>query len=140
MNKVLIDTNILVRYFTNDIPEKANAVKKLLIKAKNNKIIIVIQSIIIAELVWVFESFYKLKKEKIVKVINALLNTPGVEIIDKSIILKAIEIYSDKNVDYIDANVMAYAINKNINTVVSFDKKHFKNDANLNILIPIDNK
>jgi len=136
VNKVLIDTNILVRYFTNDIPEKAAAVKKLLLKAKNNEIIIVIQSIIIAELIWVFESFYKLKKEKIVNVINALLNTPGIDIINKSTILKAIEIYSSKNVDYIDANVMAFAIINNINTVITFDKKHFKSDNNITILNP----
>jgi uncharacterized protein len=58
--RAVIDTNLLVRYLTEDDPSKANEVKRLLIAAAEGKIKLLIPSVVIAELVWVLQGFYKL--------------------------------------------------------------------------------
>ena len=59
----VIDTNVLIRYLTNDEPQKAKAVESLLNKASDGELRILIPSIVIAELVWVLESYYRMKAE-----------------------------------------------------------------------------
>ena len=74
---VVIDTNLLVRYLTDDEPQKAEAVDVLLNGAGKGEIKILIPSVVIAELVWVLESFYKMTADDITELVEAILNTPG---------------------------------------------------------------
>lgn len=124
--RAVIDTNILVRYLTNDDPSKAKAVDSLLNKALKGELKILIPSIVIAELVWVLESFYEMKPNEIAELVEAVLNTPGVEVTDKSIITFALKLYRAKNMDFIDAWIIEFAKNSNVNTIYTFDKRHFK--------------
>ena len=55
----VLDTNLLVRYLTEDEPAKADAVENLLDKASRGEVRLVIPSVVMAELVWVLESFYR---------------------------------------------------------------------------------
>lgn len=133
---VVIDTNLLVRYLTEDDPQKAKAVERLLDKAEKNEIRIVVPSIVIAELVWVLESFYRMKASEIADLVEALLSTPGVETTEKSIIASALRLYRNKNKDLIDAWIAAFAKDKGINIIYTFDKKHFKGVEGIEAKIP----
>ena len=124
--RAVIDTNILVRYLTNDDPSKAKAVDSLLNKAIKGELKILIPSIVIAELVWVLESFYEMRANEIAELVEAVVNTPGVEVTDKSIIIFALKLYRAKNMDFIDAWVIEFAKNNDVNTIYTFDKRHFK--------------
>ncbi|MBI5747884.1 MAG: PIN domain-containing protein [Nitrospinae bacterium] len=97
IKRVVIDTNLLVRYLTDDEPQKAKAVDNLLNKAIEGEVKILIPSIVIAELIWVLESFYKMGINEITDLVGAILNTPGVEVADKSIIITALKLYRAKN-------------------------------------------
>lgn len=133
---VVIDTNVLVRYLTGDDPQKAKAVDRLLDRAAKNEIRIVVPSIVIAELVWVLESFYRMKASDIADLVEALLCTPGVEITEKSIIASALKVYRNKNSDLIDTWIVAFAKDKGINKIYTFDKKHFKGLEGIEVKIP----
>jgi len=78
----VIDTNLLVRYLTNGEPEKGKAVESLLNKASAGELRILILSIGIAELVWVLESYYRMRAEGIIELVEDILNTPGIEVTD----------------------------------------------------------
>jgi predicted nucleic-acid-binding protein len=78
--RAVIDTNLLVRYLTEDDPSKANDVKRLLLRAAQDEIRLLIPSVVIAELVWVLQSFYKLERREIVPLLKAILHTHGVEV------------------------------------------------------------
>ena len=124
---VVIDTNLLVRYLTLDDPEKADAVESLLNKAGSGELYILIPSIVIAELVWVLESFYKMEPVTISELVESVLNTPGLEVDEKESIFAICKTYRNKKIDFIDAWIIEFAKKNKINTVYSFDKKHFKN-------------
>ena len=51
----VVDTNLLVRYLTEDDPAKAKAVDDLLARAEQGRERLLVPSVVVAELVWVLE-------------------------------------------------------------------------------------
>ena len=119
-----VDTNVFVRYLTGDDEEKASAFERLLVQSESGKIRLVTSKIVITELVWILESFYKLKSSVIVELIRAILNTEGLRIKGSDLIEKTLDIYESQNIDYNDAHIIAYMHANHIETLYSFDKKH----------------
>ncbi len=136
-HKVVIDTNLLVRYLTEDDPKKAESVGNLLKSAENGTFRILIPSIVIAELIWVLESSYRLKSNEIADLVDAIINTPGVDVTDKKNIISAIQLYRISNIDFIDAWIIEFARIQRAQTIYTFDKKHFKNVGDLTIKSPL---
>ena len=136
VDRVVIDTNLLVRYLTEDDLQKAKAVDNLLSRAEKGEVHILVPSIVIAELVWVLESFYKLNAHKITELVEALLNTSGVEITEKSIIASALKHYLNKKIDFVDAWIIEFSKGKGVKRIYTFDKKHFKNIEGIEISSP----
>ena len=133
---VVIDTNLLVRYLTDDEPQKAKAVDALLNSAGKGEIKILIPSIVIAELVWVLESFYKMTADDITGLVEAILNTPGVDTQDKSVIKASLKLYRSKKIDLIDAWIIEFAKFKGPNRIYTFDKKHFRDAEEVEVVSP----
>ncbi len=134
--RAVIDTNLLVRYLTEDDPSKANDVKRLLLKAAQGEIRLLIPSVVIAELVWVLQSFYKLERSEIVPLLNAILHTHGVEVSDKTVVSDAIAIYRDEAIDFIDAWIVAFAKAAEVRAIYTFDRKHFKGIDDIEMMHP----
>ena len=133
--KVVIDTNLLVRYLINDDQKKADAVDNLLDKAIKGEIRIVVPSVVIAELVWVLESFYQLKADVILELVEAIVNTSGLDVTDKSMVISALRLYKNRNIDFIDAWIIEFAKERGIKTIYTFDKKHFRDIEEIEITI-----
>jgi predicted nucleic-acid-binding protein len=133
---IVIDTNLLVRYLTDDDPQKAKAVDVLLNRAGKGELRILIPSIVVAELVWVLESSYKMIADEIAKLVEAILNTPGIDVQDKRIIKAALSLYRTKEIDLIDAWIIEFAKAKGIKRIYTFDKKHFRNVEEVEIVNP----
>lgn len=133
---VVVDTNLLVRYLTLDDPEKAKAVELLFDRASKGEIYILLPAVVIAELVWVLESFYKMKAAEISELIEAILNTPGFEVQEREILLSTIKTYNERGIDLVDAWIIEFAKEKGISTIYSFDKKHFRNIDGISLRQP----
>ncbi len=133
--KVVIDTNLLVRYLINDDQKKAEAVDNLLDKAIKGEIRIVVTSVVIAELVWVLESFYQMKADAILELVEAIINTSGLDVTDKSTVISALRLYKNRNIDFIDAWIIEFAKERGIKTIYTFDKKHFRDIEGIEVTI-----
>lgn len=125
-DRAVIDTNLLIRFLTEDDPEKAKAVESLLSKAGKGEIRILIPSVVIAELVWVLKSFYDMQTGEISELVGAVLNTPGLDTQDKSILREALKTFERKGIDFVDAWILEFARDRNIKTIYTFDREHFK--------------
>ena len=134
--RAVIDTNLLVRYLTEDDPSKANDVKRLLLRAAQDEIRLLIPSVVIAELVWVLQSFYKLERREIVPLLKAILHTHGVEVSDKAVVSEAIALYRNGTIDFIDAWIVAFAKAAGVGAVYTFDRKHFKSIEGIEMMHP----
>lgn len=133
--KVVIDTNLLVRYLINDDLKKANAVDNLLDRAIKGELKIVVPSVVIAELVWVLESFYKMEADAILELVEAIVNTSGLDVTDKATVISALRLYKNRNVDFIDAWIIEFARERGIKTIYTFDKKHFRDIEGIEVAI-----
>jgi uncharacterized protein len=127
MNKKVLDTNILIRFFTTDNKVMADKAETLIKNAKKNEL--VISDVIIAEIVWVLESFYELPKNEIIEKLEGLLNLDKFDI-NKNLLFKTVEYYKDSNISYTDAYLLAFnSLSVKNGTVYSFDKGLKKVDA-----------
>jgi predicted nucleic acid-binding protein len=136
MKTCFVDTNLFVRYLTDDDPEKANRVETLLNEATAGEIKLITSDLVMAELIWVLESSYDLKPAAITPMIHAILATPGLEVINSAVVGRALEIYQDQNVDFVDGHIVALAEKLNIPEVYSFDKKHLSRIENIKRIEP----
>jgi len=134
--RVFADTNLFLRYLTNDIPAQADAVEELLRRASDGEIVLVINSLVIAEIVWTLESYYGLARGSIKDKVLAILNTPGIEAAEGDLLLQAIFWYEDKNVDFIDAFNAAWMLTQGLATIYTFDRKHFSRIKGIRAEVP----
>ena len=133
--KAVIDTNLLVRYLINDDQKKAEAVDNLLDRAAKGEVRIIVPSVVIAELVWVLESFYQLKADAILELVEAIINTSGLDVTDKSTIIPALRLYKSKSIDFIDAWIIEFAKERGVKTIYTFDKRHFRDIEGIEVII-----
>jgi len=133
---VFADTNLFLRHLTNDVPDQADAVEALLRKAAAGELMLVSNSMVVAEIVWTLESFYHLPRTEIRDKVVAILNSPGLEIADGDLLLQATADYVDQNVDFIDAYNRAWAIQQGVKKVYTFDQRHFSRLAGITVVVP----
>lgn len=124
MKSCFVDTNLFIRYLTNDDPAKADKVEKLLDDAAAGKRKLVTTEMVIAEIVWVLESGYSLKNSDIAPLVRGILATPGLEVINATLVARAVELYETVNIDFIDGYIAAVMEQKGITELYSFDRKH----------------
>lgn len=124
MTSCFVDTNLFIRYLTNDDPKKADRVERLLNEAAAGKVRLVTAEMVLAETVWVLESSYGLKSAEVAPLIRAILATPGLDVTNASLVARALEHYELRNIDFIDGYIAAVMEKQGITELYSFDKKH----------------
>jgi len=124
MKRAFIDANVILRFLTKDPPSMAEAALKIFEEAKSGKMSLLIIPITVAEVVWVLESFYEYPKEKIAETMTQFLSCEGLEVESLNLLLEALGLYYEKNIDFADALLATSALRKRIPTIYSFDQ-HF---------------
>ncbi len=124
MTSCFVDTNLFIRYLTNDDEAKAEKVELLLKKAAAGKVRLVTAEMVMAEVVWVLESSYGLKSAEVAPLIRGILATPGLDVLNAPLVARALEFYEGKNVDFIDGYIAAVMEKQGIKELYSFDRKH----------------
>jgi len=124
MNTCFVDTNLFVRYLTDDDADKADRFEALLSNASEGKVQLVTSDLVLVELIWVLESSYNMKPAEITPMIRAIMATPGMEVINGELMAGALDHYEGKNIDIVDGHIAALMKKLNITVVYSFDRKH----------------
>ena len=136
MNACFVDTNLFVRYLTNDDAEKADRVEALLGEASEGKVRLITADLVLVELIWVLESSYDMKPGEITPMIRSILATPGLEVINGALMARALDRYEGKNIDIVDGYIAALMEKLNITDVYSFDQKHLSRIDSLKRIEP----
>jgi len=117
----LVDTNLIVRYLVQDHEKHARAAGRLFDACDRGDVVIVLLPAILAECVFVFESFYEHPRGDIASALGRLISSPGVEIGGATIHLDALERYRKTKVHFVDCLIAATAAAENL-PVASFDQ------------------
>jgi predicted nucleic-acid-binding protein len=116
----LVDTNLIVRYLVQDHEKHAKAAGKLFDACDRGDVVIVVLPAVLAECVFVLESFYEHPRGDIASALGRLISSPGVEI-DAAINLDALDRYRRTKVHFVDCLIAATAATENM-PVASFDQ------------------
>ena len=73
MKKYLLDTNVLLRFLLDDHPELSRAAARLFQQAADEKCLLILTDLCIAEAVWVLTSYYKIERQKVADSLAKLL-------------------------------------------------------------------
>lgn len=119
--KLFVDTNVFLRFLLNDNKTQSVSSRKLFFGAKRGKVTLVTNSLIIAEIIFILDSYYGFSKSDIIEKTKIILLFDGLEIPEKNILLHAISLFEKKNIDFVDAYVAAFALENKID-VCSFDR------------------
>jgi predicted nucleic acid-binding protein len=130
------DANVFLRYLTNDVPEQAEAVQQLFQQAAEGAVHLVTNTLVLAELVWVMESYYRLPREAVHRRALAVATIEGLDLPGLDFVVEALYDYLEKNVDFIDAYNVAWARHRAIDAIVTFDKKHLGRFSGMTVVTP----
>ncbi len=117
-----VDTNIFLRYLTEDDVQKAKNCEELFKKAKSGKEKLFTSHLAKAEIIWVLDSFYGVLKAEIVDMVKKILNTPNLFVDDIDLLVESLELYLSENIDFIDAYHAVLLKQREIRTLYSYDK------------------
>jgi predicted nucleic-acid-binding protein len=132
MSRCFVDTNLFIRYLTNDDPALADRVEQLLDDAATGTVQLVTTELVMAETVWVLESSYHLNNSRIAPLVRGILATPGLEVINGDLIGKALVMYELQSIDFVDAYIAALMEKQGIQDIYSYDRKHISRIKNIN--------
>jgi predicted nucleic-acid-binding protein len=113
-----LDTNILVRHFTGDPPELAARAIRYLANSDD----LLWPDVIVAETIYVLESFYEVERAQVADMVRAALAFPAIQVVDQELLLRAVEVYEVERFDFAEAYLVASAERSDIRVVASFDR------------------
>jgi len=117
----LLDTNILLRFLTNDHPKHSSAAKKLLEEAGGGKLDLKISFIVIVETIFTLQSYYEVDRADIGRELLKILSAPGISLTCPAWVFEAVEYYRIRNVSFGDACLASEAQAAEI-AIASFDR------------------
>jgi uncharacterized protein len=125
VQELFVDTNVFLRFLTNDMPERAAAVEALFRRAAAGEVRLRTNSMVIAELVWVLESFYGLGRAEVLERALAVAHMDGLILADIDLITDAPFVYETARIDFIDAYNACWMKEQGLSRVATFDENHF---------------
>ena len=117
-----IDTNIFLRYYTRDDEKKAEEVLKLLRKVEKNEEKVVTSPLVIFEVIFTLEKYYKVSKKEIHELLQPILDLRGLKLDFRDIFSLAFDLYSKKNISFADAFNACFMAKQGIKEVYSYDR------------------
>ncbi len=117
---IYVDANVILRYLLNDDKELSEKSKEIIEGEE-----IFIKNEVFAEIVYVVNKTYNVPKKLLKDILIEFLNFENIIMESKKIIVKALIIFAEKNLDFIDSLLCAFSIETN-NKVITFDKKLIK--------------
>ncbi|MDX9871930.1 MAG: PIN domain-containing protein [Clostridia bacterium] len=125
-----VDVDVILRYLTNDVPDQAKQAEELLKRVEEGNERVFLPDIILADIIWILEGYYKQTREDIREWITAILSLQGLTFSDKDTALNALDIYVDKKTDWSDAFTASQMLQREITEIYSFDR-HFDKIENI---------
>jgi len=120
-----LDTNIVVRYLTHDDARQTDRAVRVMDSLSSDSPGF-LSLIVIAELVWVLEVSYRLKKTEIEQVLEALLRSNELVIERAEVVAQALDKFKASRADFSDCLIERSGYAAECDYTVTFDQKAAK--------------
>lgn len=78
--------------------------------------------VVVAECVYVLESFYEVERQRIAELMRAAIALPSIKTVDRASLLRALEVYEVDRLDFAEAYLVAQAEATGVGTILTFDR------------------
>jgi predicted nucleic-acid-binding protein len=124
-----IDTNVLVRYLTQDDETQARKVDVFLDTAIENGSRLHVDDIVLCEIVWVLRVAYRLGKPAIIEALDRVISTAIFNFDDRDLLRRALADYVDGLGDFADYVIGRRNARAGCEHTVTFDRLLSKGSA-----------
>jgi predicted nucleic-acid-binding protein len=118
-----LDTNILVRYFTQDDPVQSHKATVLIEQRLTEQSPGFVSIVALAETVWVLERFYRLKKQEIAIVIERILGADALLVEHEAEVATALTAVWEGRGSFADALIAALSAKAGCPRILTCDRK-----------------
>jgi len=119
---IFIDTNYLLRFLRDDIPEQSKVVKALFLSASGGEKKLFTSTVVFFEIFWVMKSVYGQEKERIVDLLRKVLSLNFIDIADREILWNSLELFGKTSLELEDCYNIAFAKEHRMMSFATFDK------------------
>jgi len=117
-----LDTNVIVRYVTQDDPRQSAAATRLFEKTLSAENPGFVSAITLCEICWVLAESYHADRERIRAVLEGLLGSKQVVVESGELAWKALRAWQGSSADFSDALIAEIAAAHGAEYVATFDK------------------
>ena len=120
---IALDTNILVRLLVKDDASQLALAQAYLREHCTPESPAFVNRVVIAEFVWVLESYYGYPREQVSQALDGVLATSVLKVEDAASVRQALARYRSGTVDFADALIALTNLRAGASTTLTFDKK-----------------
>lgn len=125
MARYLIDTNVILRLLVGDNEDQKNQALKWFDEARRGEKVVILPTIVVAEVVFVLESFYQKEPLEIASILKDVISNVWIEVPDRDVLLKIWLPYVQGR-HFVDSFLIAFSKTQSVG-VLSFDKQLLAN-------------
>jgi predicted nucleic-acid-binding protein len=118
-----LDTNVLVRYLTQDDPAQARRANAFIAEQVATGARCFVGSVVLCELVWVLRGAYGVGKPDMLRTLERILTTAQFEIGDRDVVLRALEDFRSGRGDFADYVIGRHAREAGCAETATFDAR-----------------
>ena len=109
---------MIVRHLTGDPPDHAARATAALASGET----LLLTDVVLAECVYVLESFYEVPRGRVAELMRAAIASPNLKTVDEAALIRALEIYELVRIDFAEAYLAAQAETTGVGEILSFDR------------------
>jgi predicted nucleic-acid-binding protein len=83
---------------------------------------LLLTDLVLAECVYVLESFYEVQSSRVAELMRSAIALPTVEVADREVLLRALEVYDVDGLDFAEAYLLARTEAGDATEILSFDR------------------
>jgi len=117
-----VDTNVLVRYLTQDDFPQVQTVDELIAKSMEKGEHLHVDDVVLCELAWVLRGAYRFNRSTIVTALEKILGTALSSFEDRDLLREALAEYRDRDGDFADYVIGARNARAGCEVTVTFDR------------------
>ena len=117
-----LDTNVVIRFLTNDDPAQRRAALKFG-AGLGQEHLAFLPLVAILELDWALRTKLGFARADVVRAVQKLLNTRGLTVENHSLVVKVLDLVEKRNADFADAMIACRAIEEGCDSIKTFDIK-----------------
>jgi len=117
-----LDTNVLVRYLTQDDPDQAARATRIVEQELTEETPGFIGLVVLVETVWVLQRLCRASAEEIQETVTDLLGSRDIVVESRDVVTRALALSRQSSCEFADAIIAASAFNAGCDKVISFDR------------------